>query len=166
MIVNGSMGVSEKWIEELYLKIGGTIFLYFQNQNHNSEAARDLLQETFFRALKNLASLSGADSPEAYVFGIARNVSLEVHRKRRPVLPINEEMVYQDDSRMALHLEIKNLVANLPDIYRETLELRVGRDLSYAEISQVLDIPVGTVRSRIFYALHILRKRVGPELEI
>jgi len=57
---------------------------------------------------------------------------------------------------------IAQAVARLPEKLRETWALAVGRGLPYPEIAQILEIPVGTVKSRMFQAVRLLRDDLGP----
>ena len=59
--------------------------------------------------------------------------------------------------------EMRRAIAKLPDEMRETLELRLADDLSYEEIAAVLEIPVGTVRSRLHNAVRKLREEMCHE---
>ena len=59
--------------------------------------------------------------------------------------------------------EMREAIAGLPAHLRETLELRLRDELSYEEIAQVLEIPMGTVRSRLHGALKLLREKLNEE---
>ena len=100
-----------------------------------------------------------AESPRAFLFGIARHVGLTALRraKQSRTQPIGEVAAApcaeskEDLQRMRLAM------AELPEQIRETLELRLRDELSYEEIAAVLEIPLGTVRSRLHTALRLLR---------
>jgi RNA polymerase sigma-70 factor (ECF subfamily) len=59
---------------------------------------------------------------------------------------------------------MREAICCLPEIHREVLELRLRDDLSYEEIAQVLNIPVGTVRSRLHHAVRGLRERLKDDV--
>jgi RNA polymerase sigma-70 factor (ECF subfamily) len=60
---------------------------------------------------------------------------------------------------------VEGAIASLPQEYRQALELREMEGLSYEEIAGLTDVPVGTVRSRIFRAREAIAAKVGPLLE-
>ena len=101
-----------------------------------------------------------ASSQRAWLLGIARNLFREQMRgqaRRRTVeLPEDVAMAAEtgEDHRLDL---IRSAIVELPEQQREVLELRLKDDLRYAEIAEMLDIPIGTVRSRLHHALRRLR---------
>ena len=107
-----------------------------------------------------------ASSPRGYLFGIARHVSADAWRRARPPGEgdafLASVAAPQPDARLAAAREI---IADLPSLQREILDLRFEHDLSYAEIAEALGIPVGTVRSRLHNALELLRERLEQELD-
>jgi RNA polymerase sigma-70 factor (ECF subfamily) len=111
----------------------------------------------------------GKGSREAWLFGIARNQA-RLHRrwwKRRREEPLDEDLALptppaevtsgEDEVRMW------NAIQELPPLYRQTLLLRLADELSYEEIAAALDVPLGTVRSRIHEAVRRLRAQLSPD---
>ena len=79
-------------------------------------------------------------------------------RRRVSVVPLPENLSQdccEDDPRVE---EMRQAMSKLPIAQQETLELRLSRDLSYQEIATVLEIPLGTVRSRLHNAVNHLRQ--------
>ena len=146
-------------IEALYCAHAPDLLRYLQRNFGRSVSAEDLLQETFVRWMAREESAQRAESPRAFLFGIARHVGLTALRKarRHHTEPIGEvaarPLVEQDPQLQQMCVAI----AKLPDQIRETLELRLREELSYEEIATVLGIPLGTVRSRLHTALRMLR---------
>ncbi len=120
--------------------------------------AQDLLQETFVQAIRSKDKLSNVSSPRAWLFGVARNLAMNSIRRRPSVvsLPANlSQDCSPPDPRVE---EMRQAITKLPIAQQETLELRLTRDLSYQEIATVLEIPLGTVRSRLHNAVNHLRQ--------
>ena len=147
-------------LERLYHEAGPGLLQYLSRHLRQREEAEDLLQATFVEAARFFERLSRADSQRAWLYAVARN--LMAARQRRagivqwsslPDEPAQRIETKGDDRLDAM----SSAIARLNDSLRETLELRIGQDLSYAEIAAVLDIPVGTVRSRLHNALEQLR---------
>lgn len=148
-------------------------------------AAEDLVQETFMRVFRSAESYKEIARFSTWLYKIGRNLSLNElrDRRRRPDLVLNRpvgagegegevvqliaadeappiEPVDQADTRALL----RRLINALPDGYRETLVLVDLEGLSYQDCAEVLDIKVGTVRSRLSRARAMLLEQVKPIL--
>jgi RNA polymerase sigma-70 factor, ECF subfamily len=150
-------------LEAHYVELSPMLLAYFRRQRALAGAADDLLQETFLRAWRDRIRLRTAVSIRAYLFGIARHVSLDALRRLRPTESLDgteiAESAVPADERLAL---IRAAVEGLPDIHREPLLLKLQNELSYAEIAEVLGLPVGTIRSRLHYAVERLQLVLAP----
>jgi RNA polymerase sigma-70 factor, ECF subfamily len=153
-------------LEAHYIELSPMLLAYFRRQRALAGAADDLLQETFLRAWRERTRLCTATSPRAYLFGIARHVSLDALRRVRPTEPLEHEVESEPsvatDERMA---QMRVAIESLPETHREPLLLKLQQELSYAEIAQVLGLPVGTVRSRLHYAVERLQLALNPRSE-
>jgi RNA polymerase sigma-70 factor (ECF subfamily) len=135
--------------------------------------AEDATQETFIRAWQNLSSYRPQTSLRNWLYRIAFNAAMDMLRKEKRVLPgdiedmrltdgrPNPESLASQKERSAL---VQVAVLSLPDASRAVLILREYEGLSYQEISSTLDIPVGTVMSRLNYARKLLRAKLEPQL--
>ena len=120
--------------------------------------AQDLLQETFIQAIRSKDKLSKVSSPRAWLFGVARNLAMNTIRRRPSVVPLPANLS-QDCPPPDPRVErMRQAITKLPIAQQETLELRLARELSYQEIATVLEIPLGTVRSRLHNAVGRLRQ--------
>ncbi len=79
--------------EKIYLEVGPDLLQFFRRRHDSPQLAEDLLQETFAAVLKDPGRLLRADSPRAYLFGVARNLSAETWRRSHPTeeLPAEAE---------------------------------------------------------------------------
>jgi len=149
-------------IEQLYHAHGPALLAYLRRTFGWCAAPADMLQETFLQAIRGRDRLGEVDSPRAWLFGIARHVGQTAARRHRPMesldtarsggAEINDELV-----------AMREAIAKLPLAMGETLELRLRENLSYEEIAAVLEIPIGTVRSRLHGAMQKLRDELGDE---
>lgn len=123
----------------------------------NRQAAEDLAQETF---LQIWARPDGFDPDRGnlrtYVFGIGRKRAAEWWRRQRP--SESPTLDSPENPRTELQSMIEEALARIPEERRTLLWLREVEGLSYDELAAVLEIPVGTVRSRLFAAREALRK--------
>jgi RNA polymerase sigma-70 factor (ECF subfamily) len=130
---------------------------YLRQVVGNRQAAEDVMQEAFSHMWRS----PNGFTPErgtlrAYLFGVARRRAAEWWRNRRSA---DRNVV---EERIECKTETESLVGDvfrqLPEEQQTLLWLREVEGQSYAELAQVLDIPVGTVRSRLFSAREGLRK--------
>src|SRR5882724_2300667 len=144
----------------------------------NEEDAQDVVQEAYLRAFKSFGGFHGSNG-RAWLLTIVRNTSYTLLKKNRVVdltAPFDEEIHASDDESVnaATILErsedaelIREAMAELPAEFREILTLRHQEDLSYKEISDIAQIPPGTVMSRLARARGKLKEclatRIGKE---
>lgn len=150
-------------LQTLYEAHGPILLRYLRRMTGNTESAEDLLQETFVQALRREDRLGDAVSPQAWLFAIARNLAISSLRRRKPAsrLPEDVPAVFREEDPRAEAM--RAAILKLPAAQREALELRLRDELSYEEIAQALDIPVGTVRSRLHHAVKTLRETIRNE---
>lgn len=148
----------------------------------DSEEVKDVAQEAFIKAYRALPRFRGDSAFYTWLYRIAINTAKNhlVSRSRRPPgTDVDvEDADHRDDagdlrdmetpegamSRDQLHQVIRDALADLPEDLRSALTLREFDGLSYEQIAQVLDCPVGTVRSRIFRARGFIDERMRPLL--
>ncbi len=147
----------------------------------NAEDAADIAQETFLRAFQSFSRFDGRSSVRTWLFRIAHNLCIDRSRRldRRveesslidgedeSVLEISDER-WQPD-RILLDDELREAIdrgiASMSEKLRAVLLLHDREELAYDEIGATLDIPVGTVKSRLFLARAHLQASVKAYLE-
>jgi RNA polymerase sigma-70 factor (ECF subfamily) len=140
--------------------------LYYLRQLVNSEAdAWDLYQETWLAVFRTLNALVDARAFPAFLYRVAHNHARAHIRKRRL---IEESVANMDDDRTASTPDVEfttedaavvhAALGRLSAAHSEALTLFFLQDLSMPEISIVLDVPVGTVKSRLHHAKRSLRE--------
>ena len=137
------------------------------------QIAEDAAQETFIQAWMHLLSYRPRTPLRNWLYRIAVNTATDMLRKQKHILPTAVEDFYLTDPRPgpeALFSQreqaalIQKAILSLPDASRAVLVLREYEGLSYHEIADALDIPVGTVMSRLNYARSLLRNRLEGQL--
>lgn len=164
--------------EEVYQRFRRPVWRLARRLTGDDDEALDATQEIFLRVWRGLGGFRGEAKLSTWVFQIAWNY-LRLHRRRRgrrpdqaelPLLPDHDlarEPVDEqaDPERRAVAADlvdrIESALGRLPELQQAVLWLRDGEDLSYEEIARVLDVPVGTVRSRLARARVALRRLVG-----
>jgi RNA polymerase sigma-70 factor (ECF subfamily) len=145
--------------------------------------AEDITQEAFIKAYRALPAFRGESAFYTWLYRIAINTAKNsLMSSRRRLVDYNLDLQDPEDyasqvllkdsdtpEGMLLTDEIRQTVQEameqLPDDLREAITLRELEGLSYEEIAQVMDCPVGTVRSRIFRAREAIDKRLRPLLD-
>lgn len=137
--------------------------------------AEDAAQETFLRAWQNLSSYRTGTPLRNWLYRIAFNAGMDMLRKNRRILPDDIEDLHLTDGRPGLETLVsqnertrlvQNAVLSLPEASRAVLVLREYEGLTYQEISSTLDIPVGTVMSRLNYARNTLKSKLQPQMSL
>ena len=133
----------------------------------DSELAQDAVQEAFLRLWRGRATYEPRGCLQAYLFRVVRSVCLDYARTSRLTEPLDEGAVAETPGPAAL-AEAQSLadavrlaVQSLPEAQRAVFLLSEYEQLSYAEIADVLDCPVGTVASRKHQATETLRRKLS-----
>jgi RNA polymerase sigma-70 factor (ECF subfamily) len=135
-----------------------------------ADLADDLAQEAFLRAWMALPRFRGESQFRTWLGRIVTNVSIDYLRSRRldaaldERLPAPSEALPAQAVRAEMQEVVRRAILGLPAQSRAALVLREYEGLSYKEIAAVLDIPLGTVMSRLSYARNALRETLGPRL--
>jgi RNA polymerase sigma-70 factor (ECF subfamily) len=164
--------------DEVYERFRRPVWRLSRRFTECEEEALDTTQEVFLRVWRGLPGFRGDSKLSTWVFQIAWN-HLRAHRRkmgRRPLTLLEGSTDERDlvdiapdprpgPERRAAAAEMLDLVEaavrDLPEHYQIVVWLRDGEDLSYEEIARVLDVPIGTVRSRLARARASLRQTVG-----
>ena len=143
---------------------GGELFHVIRRALDDDELAREVLQDVFVRAWRAHDRYDPATaSRRTWLFAIARNAIIDAvrSRQRRPVAlsePHEGDLVAHDAAiDVADRLALEAAMRTLSEEHRSALVEVHVRGRSYDEVASELDVPVGTVRSRVFYALRKVR---------
>lgn len=150
-------------------KYQSKIYLLACSMMGNPAEAQDIAQETFLVAYKNLHQLKDREKFGFWLFGIARNLCYGVMRKRKIETEPIDSVAYRDipnvvplrpaeEHGVDILTTLMNRLERLPEKYQILLRLKYLEDYSYQEISEMLDIPVDLVRSRLFEGRRMLRE--------
>jgi RNA polymerase sigma-70 factor (ECF subfamily) len=149
-------------IEELYRRYAGRLFGLGLRLLSDRQLAEEMVQETFVRLWRGAATYDPEKGRAVtFVFTIARRVAVDLYRRpsSRPFEPEPENVVDDADpvSHMLTGMVVQHALAALTPQHLEVLELSYRRDLTQREVSEVLGIPLGTVKTRTYYALRALK---------
>ncbi|MFZ2148597.1 MAG: sigma-70 family RNA polymerase sigma factor [Sedimentisphaerales bacterium] len=131
----------------------------------NPETAEDIFQDTWLTVIRRIHSLKKTDAFSIWLYHIARNKVYQQFRRKKKLSELNENIAVPNDTEndvfsaedaAKIHRCLKEL---LPE-YKEVMMLRFLEQMSYEQISQVINCRLGTVKSRIHYAKLALKKEM------
>ncbi len=163
-ILNGDEAAGERFVTEHY----AAIYRFLFNLTGNREDAEDLTQQTFLRAWQALPNFRGDASLSTWLHRIAYHEYTHWLRSRRNEVPLDEAMGMPDPhaARELAGALFRRALAQLPSEQREVILLCYVQGLSTREAAKVLNIPVGTVKSRLFLARQRLRELLQDALAL
>jgi RNA polymerase sigma-70 factor (ECF subfamily) len=146
---------------------------FAQSLTRDETQAEDLVQETYLRAWRHWDTFKVGSEARAWLFTIARNAwRKKAPRDARLVAVEDQQLQAMSDAEYPLGASsdvtralaavdlgpaIAEAIEGLPEVFRDVVQLADVQELSYAEVAEVLGIPVGTVRSRLFRARRLLQ---------
>ena len=137
---------------------------HFLHRRTGGRDVEDLYQEVWLRVVRAAERFDGERRFSTWLFQIALNLSRDWQR-RRPAEPSDAEPAGETRpaARAEAGLDVERLLARLPEAQREVVALRYLHDLSEDEVALLLDIPRGTVKSRLHHAIARLNALVRGE---
>ena len=177
-LINQAKEGDQKSFEALLNKYRNLVYHVMFKMVANTQEAEDLTQEAFIKAFKALTSFNEEFAFSTWLMKIATNNCIDYLRKKKlRVFSIDEPVKYKDEElqfeipdeepspeKQLLTEErskyINNAIDSLPPRYRHVIVLRHKEEKSYEDISEILDLPLGTVKARIFRAREMLNKKM------
>lgn len=169
--------------EQLVARYQNKIVAYSARMLNDSDEAEDIAQETFIKAYRSLDSFRGASSFSTWLYRIATNLCIDRvrQRKRRPQQAYSLDEPYDKEDGTGgrelpdynaepsrnveseeLRQQVRSTVAEMPEKLRQVLVMCDIQGMPYEKIAQILDCPMGTVKSRLFHARADLARRLRP----
>lgn len=147
--------------ETLYWRYRDWVYHLAWRFTSSPQDALDVLQETFTYLLGKFPGFSLTASMTTFLYPVVRHISLTVRSKSRRFTSDEERLseitAPASKETNSSHSELAAVLAILPDEQREVLLMRFVDDMSLQEIATALNIPLGTVKSRLHHALQRLR---------
>jgi RNA polymerase sigma-70 factor (ECF subfamily) len=165
-----------KAYDELTLLYKDAVYGIIYRMVHNKQESEDLTQEAFIKAYNSINSFNEDYAFSTWLFKIATNNCIDFFRKRKlKTYSMDQTIKYKDDEIQQEYADedptadnimladekskmIHNAILDLPEKYKTAIILRHQDEKSYEEIAQILDLPLGTVKARIFRAREMLKK--------
>ncbi|MCB0841150.1 MAG: sigma-70 family RNA polymerase sigma factor [Bacteroidetes bacterium] len=165
--------------ETLLKKYRKSVYYMLLKMVKNADDAEDLTQEAFAKAFNSIEKFDSKYAFSTWLFRIATNNCIDFIRKKRvQTVSIDQPVEGDDGSNMKFDVRDEDLDPNehmlkqqrkkylnmaikrLPEKYRILVELRYFQELSYEEVAQELEIPLGTVKAQLFRARELLNQEL------
>jgi len=171
-----------KAYDQLTLMYKDVVFSIVYRMVRNKQEAEDLTQEAFIKAYNSLHSFNEEYAFSTWLFKIATNNCIDFFRKRKlKTYSMEETIRYKDDEIRHEYASpdpnvehdlvaderskiLREAIEELPEKYRIVIVLRHQKEYSYEQIAEDLDLPLGTVKARIFRAREMLNKLLRGKL--
>lgn len=132
----------------------------------NRESAEDILQDTLFTIAKKLGQLSDPNWVRAWAYRIANRKAIRRAQRESREEALFPELEFEGIDTVAGTTpidfsEIESMVETLPPASRIVIRMHYLEQMSFVEIGEALEVPVGTVKSRLAYGLGVLRKGIA-----
>ena len=167
-------------LRTLFQRYYSRVYWFVQRRLHDGNLTEEVVADVFFEVWRSASNFAGASRPSTWIFGIAHFKCVGAHRdrkrhKRASVIPTNVEALHRvaDDRDVGERLEsrdelrlVEQAIAALPEDQRRVIELALIEGLPYDQIAAELQIPEGTVKTRVARARARLRlglRRLGVE---
>ena len=168
----------DKIFENELLPHVGALQTFAYHLTYNQEDADDLVQETYMKAYRFIDKYDEGTNAKAWLFKILKNAYINEYRKKvkQPTKVDFEDIVAYhdtDDDRISgysdlreeifLHMmgdEVTSAINSLPIDFRTVILLCDIEGFTYEEIASIIDVPIGTVRSRLFRARNLLKEKL------
>ena len=173
-IQTGDMGA----FEALFFKYQGPIYRTALAVTRDPGAAEEVLQDCFYKTYLNIMNITGEGSLAPWLHRVAVNLSCNAIKKRRLRLEniedVAEGYVTTDPrqspeaifERAEMQARMREAINSLPLKHRLVVTLHYLQDFSLPEIAFILQLPVGTIKSRLHHARKSLRDRLGTQEEV
>lgn len=166
----GISKVQTKDFEERLMQYADALFNIAYSMTRNSHDAEDLVQETGLRALRYYDKFKKDTNFRAWIMTIMRNIFINKYRKKAkepqkvaldkvtgfvPVADVSgaQEEVFSENMKL--------YISELPEELRTTLTLFYVSGFAYKDIAGIMDVPIGTVMSRLYTARQMLKKKLS-----
>jgi RNA polymerase sigma-70 factor (ECF subfamily) len=173
-LIEKAIGGREDEFEELVRRYQRPITGYVYRMLNNYDASLDVTQEVFIKVYNSLEKYSSEYKFSTWLYRIAHNATIDYMRRnsvyQQSLEAENADGSYQlqiesprpspeqEREQSEWRTEIELIVKCLPTVYRELILLRHTQDLSYDEIAEVTNLPLGTVKNRLFRAREMMRE--------
>lgn len=154
--------------KQIYSKYSSRVYIYCRKFIGENSSADDVFQDTFLRFLKAAESGAIIENVLGYLLKISRNLCINFKKSRKEDTVDISEIDFPIYDKTLESMELANIITMalelIPSEHKEAFVLQVYEGLSYAEIAEMTNVPLSTVRNRVVRAKSKLRQIIAPYL--
>jgi RNA polymerase sigma-70 factor (ECF subfamily) len=148
---------AQRELKQRVASMHGRMYRVAYAWGHDKELASDIVQEAIAKALKSLSQLRETEKLDSWMFGIMTNCWRDHFRNKRDIANIDDVEIELTDMntperiqhKQDIVINVRNAVAQLPAAQRYVVTLVDLEGFSYTQVAEIMDIPIGTVMSRL-----------------
>ena len=135
--------------------------------SHNPAVAEDVVQETMIKALNSVDKVKNIEALDGWLFRILSNCFIDYCRKQHEEIIIDDAKMVEQKTPEVVHsqnemlAEVRSAIENLPFKHRQVLTLIDIENFSYSEVAEIVDVPLGTIMSRLNRARQSLKQSLN-----
>jgi len=132
--------------------------------SNSEDVADEIVQETMIKALNNVDKIKNVNAMDAWLFRILSNCFIDYCRKLRDEVDIDENLLVERDTPETIQHQneifttVREAISSLPFKHRQVITLIDIENFSYAEVAEIIDVPLGTIMSRLNRARQSLKQ--------
>lgn len=159
--IKGNSKALELLLQKHYERLYRTAYLYVDNK----EDSLDIVQETAYQAFKSIKTVKNPEYFLTWLTKIVIHCAMNHYRQRKDVIPLTEEILSKQASpSTGPAYELMDAIKELKESFRTTLILFYYHDYSIKKISEVMELPEGTVKTNLSRGKQALRKCLKEEM--
>ena len=149
-------------LRAFYERFHGAVYQFSLRILHNAADAADVLNLVMLEVWQRAGSFTGQSQVRTWLFSIARNKSVDLLRRKRPVEPFEDAMLEPDGEGFCEHVarlelqqqgaQVRQCLDRLKDSHRQVVYLTFFEGMAYPDIAEIMHIPLGTVKTRMLHA--------------
>lgn len=151
-------------IAQLYRLMEQPLYRFVHSRLNDPHQSADIVHDVFLEVWRNAHRFEGRSAARTWIFGIAWRKVMDVYRAARRVDVTDDLPETEDDSPDALtciaaaedQARVRHCLSTLKPDHRSALQLAFYEDLGYREIAEVMAVPEGTVKTRVFHAKKLM----------
>lgn len=134
--------------------------------NEKHEIADELAQETFMQAYRKIESFQGNAQFSTWLFAIAKNQFLQFVRKNKSRFSWDDENHVHEMNHKDTKIDIEEAISRLRPIERAVITLSYAKDLSHGDVAEILDIPLGSVKTYLLRGKEKIKSHLNGYNEV
>ncbi len=163
-------GGDQRALEHFYFQFQRRVYAYAQARVGDPHLAAEILNEVMMEVWKSAGRFEGRSKVQTWLLGIAHHKVVDRLRKRSgpEVVELDDQLADDKDVSIERALagtqdaeRLQRCLDGLSDEHRQVMHLAFVEDLPYGEIAEIADVPLGTIKTRMFHARKLLKRCLG-----